>query len=70
MLVFPSNDTRANHHTQKSEKVKVLVAQLCPTLFDSMDHSLTGFSVYGILLARIQDWVAIPFSKGYSQPRN
>ena len=56
-------------HT-KSEKVKALVAQLYPTLCDSMDRSLTGFSVYGILLARILDWVAIPFSKGYSRPRD
>ena len=31
-------------------------------LCDPMDCSLLGFSVHGILQARILDWVAIPFS--------
>ena len=48
----------------------VLVAQLCPTLCDPMDCSLPGSSTYGILQARILEWVAIPFSRGSSQPRN
>ena len=34
-------------------KVKVLVAQLCPTLCDLMDCSLPGSSVHEILQARI-----------------
>ena len=34
-------------------KVKVLVAQLCPTLCNPMDCSQTGSSVHGILQARI-----------------
>ena len=51
-------------------KVKVLVSQLCPTLGDPMDCSLPGSSVHGILQARIQEWVAIPFSRGSSQCRN
>ena len=34
-------------------KVKVLVAQLCPTLCNPMDGSLPGFSVHEILQARI-----------------
>ena len=46
------------------------VAQLCPTLWDLIDCNLTGFSVHGILQARILEWVAIPFSRGSSQPRN
>ena len=29
-----------------------------------------GSSVYGILWARILEWVAIPFSRGSSQPRD
>ena len=29
-----------------------------------------GFSVYGILQARILKWIAIPFSRGTSQPRD
>ena len=47
-------------------KVKVLVAQLCPTLCDPMDCSLPGSSVHGILQARILEWVAIHFSRGCS----
>ena len=39
----------------------VLVAQLCPTLWDPMDCSLPDSSVHGILQARILDWVTIPF---------
>ena len=49
-----------------SEKVKVVIAQLCPTLYDPMDCRLPGSSVHGILQARILDWVAIPFSRGFS----
>ena len=48
--------------------IKVLVAQLCSTLCDSMDCSLLGSSVHGILQARILEWVAIPFSRGSSDP--
>ena len=46
-------------------KGKVKVIQLCKTLCDPMDHT-----VYGILQARILEWVAIPFSRGSSQPRD
>ena len=36
------------------------VGQSCLTLSDSMDCSPPGFSVLGILQARILEWVAIP----------
>ena len=39
------------------------VAQLCPTLHDSMDCSLPGSSVHGIFQARVLEWVAIAFSE-------
>ena len=42
--------------------MKVKVAQLCPTLYDPMSH--------GILQARILEWVAFPFSRGFSQPKD
>ena len=42
--------------------VKVKVTQLCPTLCDCIVH--------GILQARILEWVAYPFSRGSSQPRD
>ena len=35
-----------------------------------MDYSLPGCSVHGVLQARILEWVAIPFSRGSSQPRD
>ena len=41
----------------------------CPTLCDPIDCSLPG-SVHGILQARILKWVAMPSSKGTSQPRD
>ena len=52
------------------KKVKVLVPQQCLTPCDPMDSSPPGSSVCGILQARILDWVAIPFFKGSSQPRD
>ena len=44
--------------------------QSCPTLCDPMDCSPPGFSVHGILQARILEWVAISFSRGSSQPKD
>jgi len=49
-------------------KVKVKVPQSCPTLCNPMDWSPPGSSVHGILQARILEWVAVPFSRGSSQP--
>ena len=42
-----------------------LIARLCWTLCDPMDCSPTGFSVQGILQARILEWVAISFPISY-----
>ena len=44
--------------------------QLCPTLCDPMDCSQPGSSVHGILQARVLERVAMPSSRGSSQPRN
>ena len=55
---------------KRLQKVKVSVPQLCLTLCHPMDYSLPGSSVQGILQTRILEWVAIPFSKGSSQPRD
>ena len=52
------------------EKVKVWVAQSCPTLCDPMDYSLPVSSVHGILQARTLEWVAILFSREYSWLRD
>ena len=47
-----------------------LVAQLCPSLCNPKDCSPPGFSIHGILQARILKWVAISFSRGSSCPRD
>ena len=52
------------------EVLKVLVAQSCPTLWNTLDCSPPVSSVHGILQARILEWVASSFSRGSSQPRD
>ena len=47
-----------------------LVAKSCPTLCDPMDYNSPGFSVHGILQARILKWVGISLSRGSSQSRD
>ena len=44
---------------------EVKVTQLCLTPCDPMDYT-----VHGVLQARILEWVAFPFSRGSSQPRD
>ena len=60
-LYFPVKNGKSNHHCA----CEVKVAQLCPTLCDLMDCI-----VHGILQARILEWVAFPFSRVSSQPRD
>ena len=57
-------------HFWMIKNVNVLVTQSCQTLWDPMDCSPPGSSVHGILQARILEWVAIPFSRGSSWPRD
>ena len=45
-------------------------SQSCPTLCDPLNPSLPVSFVHGILQARILERVAMPFSRGSSQPRN
>ena len=44
---------------------KVEIAQWCPTLCDPVDYTF-----HGILQAQILEYVAFPFSRGSSQPRD
>ena len=46
-------------------RIKVKVTQSCLTLCDAM-----GYTVHGILQARLLEWGAFPFSRGSSQPRD
>jgi len=59
------NNISNNGLISKIYKVKVKVAELCPTLCNPIDYI-----VHGIFQARILEWVAFPFSRGSSQPRD
>ena len=48
----------------------VKLIQLCLTLCHPMDCSPPGSSARAILQARILEWVAVPFPRGSSQPRD
>ena len=48
-----------------SQVVQVKVAQSCQTVCNPMDNT-----IHGILQARVLEWVAFPFSRGSSQPRD
>ena len=50
--------------------MKVLVTQLSLALGDPMKCSPPGASIHEILKARILEWVASPFSRGSSPPRD
>ena len=50
--------------------VHAMLLQWCLIPCRSMDCSPPGFTVYGILQARIMEWVAMPSSRGSSQPRD
>ena len=73
-------DLEVNRLSEMSDKDKYCIIslcnmcakllQLCPTFYYPMDCSPLGSSVYGILQARILEWVPISFSKGYSRPRD
>ena len=43
-----------------------MCAQACPTLCGPMDCRQAGASVHGIFQARILEWVAISYSRGFS----
>ena len=71
-LIEPSSieySSCARHYSKpgahQQRIVKVKVAQLCPTLCEPTDYI-----VHVILQARILEWVAFPFSRGFSHPRD
>ena len=55
---------------RNSESVCGSVAQQSPTLYDPTNYSPPGSSVRGIFHERILERVAIPSSRGSSQPKN
>ena len=49
-------------------KSAVLIAQLWPTVCDPMDCSPPGFSVHGVLQARVLEWMPYPFPGDLHNP--
>ena len=58
------------YSTNIEMKLKLLDTQSCLTLCNPRDCNLPGSSVHGILQARVLEWVAYPFSRGSSWPRD
>ena len=56
-------DSGKSNYTKEKKEVKA--TQSCLTLCDPM-----AYEVDGILQARILEWIAFPFSRGSSQPRD
>ena len=54
----------------KIYRLRASMENLYLTLYNTMACSPPGSSVRGILLASILEWVAMPSSRGSSQPRN
>ena len=70
MINWASHSSVGKKFTCNAGESESEVAQLCPTLCNPMDCSLSGVSVHGIFQARVLDWVAISFSRGSSRPRD
>ena len=52
------------------QSIHLICVSVCPTLYISMDCSPLGSSVHGIFQARILEWVAILFFRGFSWSRD
>ena len=68
-------DTRSSGHRSEffrpvAKGCVCLVAQSCPTLCDPWTAAHQASLSMGILQARILEWIAMPSSRGSSQPRN
>ena len=63
--IFPSIRVFSNE-----SGLRIRWPKYCPTLWNPIDCSPPGSSVHGIIQARILEWVAIPFSRGSSWPRD
>ena len=60
---FPGNSTGVGCHCLLQMKVKV--SHSCLTLWHPMNYT-----IHGILQVRILEWIAFPFSRGSSLPRD
>ena len=55
----------SNLLSSATDIIYLKVTQSCLSLWNSMDYT-----VHGILQARILEWIAVPFSRRFSQPRH
>ena len=58
------------HTPQMGREPTCTVDQSRPTLCNPMEYSTPGSSVHRIVQTRILQWVAIPFPRGSSRPRD
>ena len=65
---LPISSTLLNLLAYNCSFLACLAAQSYPTLCNSMDCSPPDSSVHEVLQARILEWVAIPFSRGFPNP--
>ena len=68
--IFVSKIQNERYAKNKKEYTLSVSYSVCLTLCDPMECSRLGLSVLGILQAKILEWVAIPFSRESSQPRD
>ena len=68
--IFVSKIQNERYAKNKKEYTLSVSHSVCLTLCDPMECSRLGLSVLGILQAKILEWVAIPFSRESSQPRD
>ena len=64
------NNWNLDNYVTVKESESVSRSEVSNSLQPHMDCSLPGFSVHGILQARILEWVAPPFSRGSSWTRD
>ena len=64
-LLIPCVALSMSLHLSKSQ-----LCLSCVRLCDPMDCGLPGSSVHGTLQVRILEWVAMPFSRESSRPRD
>ena len=70
LVTNPLKNKEANKFKKIIKLTCASVTQFCPTVCDPMDCSLPGSSVHVIFQARKLEWVAIPFSRISSQPKD
>ena len=56
--------------TRSPRSCFVLMLSRVHLFCNPMDCSVPGSSVHGIFQARVLEWIAFPFSRGSSQPRD